>query len=211
MMRIKEIAQRVVKMKKVITVLKQAGFIFSFIFLLSLTIPVRVLSASGKSTTTPVSVTAAGVSSINTSPVTTTTTTLASQSLKSLDGPANLNRDLDKHYDLILFYSVSCTYCPQFCRTLKNYAWQNRIPVIAFKLTNESSPYFPNSVLVDQKTIEQFFGKGTQISVPALFVLNPGNMNLYPVSRGNLSDEELSLRMNSLMQKIRTYEERNRV
>ena len=192
-------------MKKEVTTLKQTGLIFSFLSLLSLTIPVRILSTPGKSTTTPVSVTATGVAAVsNTNSV--TTTTVASQNLKSLNSPKNLNQDLDKHYELILFYSVSCDYCPQFCRTLKHYAWQTRMPVIAFKLTEENSPHFPKSVLVDQRTIEQFFGKGAQIAVPALFVLNPNNMNLYPVSRGNLTNEELRLHMNSLMQKIKTFE-----
>jgi hypothetical protein len=156
----------------------------------------------------PVSVTAAGVAAVsNISSVTTTTTiATASQSLKNRGGSKNLNQGLDRHYELILFYSVSCDYCPQFCHTLYHYARQNRLSVIAFKLTKENSPHFPNSVLVDQRTIEQFFGKGVQMAVPALFILNPVNMHIYPVSRGNLTSEELRLRMRDLMQKIRAFE-----
>jgi len=133
----------------------------------------------------------------------------------------------NKPYELVLFYSTSCNHCLQFCRTLKNYALQNRIPVIAFKLTNKASPYFPNSILVDQRTIEQYFGqekekgkgkenvqnvqntKINQIAVPTLFVFNPNNMHLYPVSRGNLTSNELRLRMTELMQKIKTFEGRS--
>lgn len=111
-----------------------------------------------------------------------------------------------KPYELVLFYSSSCSHCSEFCRTLKEYARQSRLPVTAFKLTLAGSPYFPNSVLVDQRTIDQYFGKGAQIAVPALFVLNPSNMYLYPVSRGNLSYYELRERIEALLLKIQKFE-----
>jgi hypothetical protein len=112
-------------------------------------------------------------------------------------------------YELVLFYSSSCTHCSQFCRTLRDYAWQRRMPVTPFKLTPKASPYFPNSVLVDQKTIEQYFGQGAQIAVPALFILNSSNMHLYPVSRGNLNYHELKERMEDLLLKIQKFERAN--
>ena len=120
-----------------------------------------------------------------------------------------LSNKTKSHYELVLFYNVSCHYCFQFCRTLKEYALQNRMPVKAFKLTQKTSPYFPNSILVNQRIIEQYFGQGVQIAVPALFVLNPNNMHLYPVSSGNLTSDELKVRMDELMQKIKIFEGRS--
>ena len=109
-------------------------------------------------------------------------------------------------YDLILFYSTACRYCIPFCKTLKKYASDNGFNVQAFKLTNDFSPYFPKSVLVDQNLIDKYFGKGVQVAIPVLFILNPKNMYVYPVSRGNLSCVELSTRMNVLMKKIKQFE-----
>jgi hypothetical protein len=80
------------------------------------------------------------------------------------------------------------------------------IPIRAFKLSNASSPYFPDSVLVDQNTIDQYFGREAKVAIPVLFLLNTINMHVYPVSRGNLTFAELTDRMNSLMQRIRQFE-----
>jgi len=111
-----------------------------------------------------------------------------------------------KSYELVLFYSFSCAHCAKFCQTLRAYSKQNQISVTAFKLTSNSCPYFPNSILVDQRTIDQYFGRGAQIAVPALFILNPYNMYLYPVSKGNLSYSELRERMDVLLLKIQKFE-----
>ncbi len=110
-------------------------------------------------------------------------------------------------YKLVLFYSATCKHCLQFCQTLKEYALWNKIPVIAFKLTPNSLPYFPDSILGDQTTLVQYFGQGAQIAVPTLFILNSQNSYLYPVSRGNLTARELQLRLEELQQKIKTFED----
>jgi hypothetical protein len=116
-----------------------------------------------------------------------------------------------KKHEFIFFYNATCKHCTIFCKTLKDYAANHRISVTAFKLTRESSYYFPNSVLVDQNTIDQYFGEGVKMAVPTLFILNPTNMYVYPVSRGNLTYAELTIRMNDLMQNIKRFEIREHV
>ena len=117
---------------------------------------------------------------------------------------------LKQRYEFIFFYSATCQHCIDFCKTLKSYSVNRRIPVTAFKLTRDSSPYFPNSILVDQKTINRYFGteeKEANIAVPVLFILNRANMHVYPVSRGNLTYFELTDRINNLTLKIQQFEQ----
>lgn len=125
------------------------------------------------------------------------------QSSNNHDYYNNYNR-----YELIFFYSTRCKFCTTFGKTLRTYTDYHHIPVTAFKLSSESSIYFPNSVLVDQDTIATYFGKEANIAVPVLFILNPINMHVYQVSRGNLTYAELTARMNTLMQRILDFEAR---
>lgn len=117
-----------------------------------------------------------------------------------------------KNYEFIFFYSSTCYHCQKFSPILKQYADSTKIPIHAFTTNGSRSRYFPNSSLTSQEIIEQFFGfsddydQYTKISVPALFILNKNTLHAYPVSYGELTSDELSLRMQILLLKIMQYE-----
>lgn len=113
---------------------------------------------------------------------------------------------LRRDYEFIFFYSADCQYCKKFNPVLKLYSDGSGISVKAFVIGGGTSPYFTNSTVVTQKVIDQFFGKGSRVSVPTLFILNKSNLHVYPVSSGALTYLELSTRMNELVPKILQHE-----
>ena len=120
---------------------------------------------------------------------------------------------LKRDYEFIFFYSTTCPHCMDFAPVLKSYSDNSGISVKAFVMDQGSSLYFPNSIMISQEVVDQFFGKGTKVSVPILFILNKDNLHAYPVSSGALTYLELVSRMNDLVPKILQHErnERSRV
>ena len=124
-----------------------------------------------------------------------------------------LVRILKRDYEFVFFYSTTCPHCVDFAPVLKLYSGNSGISVKAFVMDKGSSPYFSNSVVISQEVVDQFFGKGTKVSVPILFILNKNNLHAYPVSSGALTYLELAARINELTPKILQHErnERSRV
>jgi thiol-disulfide isomerase/thioredoxin len=111
---------------------------------------------------------------------------------------------LRREYEWILFYEPECKFCIDFAPILKKYANNTDIKVIAFTLSDfgRAAPLFINTVQIDQRTVEQFFGQGTKISTPMLFIWNKTNGHVYPVASGMHTYEELAMRMNELAPKM---------
>jgi len=126
---------------------------------------------------------------------------------KAADNQNNQNTQgpfiaLKNDYILVLFYRSTCPYCRAFDPILKSFADHYAFNVEAFTTDGESLPSFPNSTPIDPKIVQAFFGAGTELEVPTLFLLNTQNGHVYPVSTGALSAEELLDRMNDLAPKI---------
>jgi hypothetical protein len=113
---------------------------------------------------------------------------------------------LRRDYEFIFFYSTDCPHCTSFDQVLKQYSDNLGILVKAFAIGERVSPSFPNSTVVTQEVVNQFFGGGAKLSVPTLFILNKNNFHAYPVSSGSLAYSELNTRMNQLAPKILTNE-----
>jgi type-F conjugative transfer system pilin assembly thiol-disulfide isomerase TrbB len=111
-----------------------------------------------------------------------------------------------RNYEFVLFYRTNCPHCISFEPILKLYSDNSHIPVRAFALSNKASTAFPNSIAVSQELVDQYFGKGANVAVPTLFILNKNNLHAYPVSRGSLTYLELTNRMNQLVPKILSVE-----
>ena len=123
---------------------------------------------------------------------------------------------LNKDYEFIFFYSLSCAYCKSFAPILKRYSDNSGINVRGFILGGNSSnfdnhfPDFFDSTVVKQEVLERFFGfsdkgfsdKGGGIAIPTVFILNKKNLHAYPVSQGSLTYLELARRMDELIPKI---------
>ena len=115
---------------------------------------------------------------------------------------------LRNDYVFVLFYSTNCPHCISFAPVLKKYAYDCGISVKAFAVGQQAVSIFPDSVIVSQDTVNQFFGNGSELSVPTLFVLNKNNYHAYPVSKGALTYLELNNRMNNLAPKILNHEQK---
>jgi hypothetical protein len=115
---------------------------------------------------------------------------------------------LPKEYEFILFYESGCKHCLTFSPVLKKYSVNTGIKIISFILgePNDAMPLFSDSTQVDQKTVELFFGKGAEISTPALFIWNKNNGHVYPVSRGMHTYFELEVRMDKLIPRMLKHE-----
>lgn len=126
-------------------------------------------------------------------------------------GVVNLTSNkLKRDYEFIFFYSTNCPHCLIFDPVLKLYSDNSGIPVKAFVFGGVLLPSFPDSTVLSQEIVDQFFGRGAMIGVPALFILNKRNLHAYPVSRGALTDLELAVRMNELTPKILQNEQNER-
>ena len=130
---------------------------------------------------------------------------LSNQSSKQ-NNPNNQISNLNQNYEFIFFYSTNCQHCISFSPILKKYSDDFGIQVKAFVIGNKASTYFPSSVAISQEIINQFFGSSSNLSVPALFILNKNNYHAYPVSSGSLSYLELTARMEDLIPKILQHE-----
>ncbi|MBU0744245.1 MAG: conjugal transfer protein TraF [Gammaproteobacteria bacterium] len=109
---------------------------------------------------------------------------------------------LRRDYEFIFFYSSNCQHCRIFDPVLKLYSDNYGIPVKAFMVGGKASQSFPNSIIVAQEIVNQFFGRGAKISIPTLFILNKNNFHAYPVSSGALTYLELTTRMGELTTRI---------
>jgi thiol-disulfide isomerase/thioredoxin len=111
---------------------------------------------------------------------------------------------LNQEYEFIFFYESGCGYCIAFAPILKRYAAAAGIQILAFVFAgaNKATSLFSSSTVVDQSTVAQFFGQGTKISTPTLFIWNKRNGHVYPVASGMHTYEELDSRMNDLAPKI---------
>lgn len=114
---------------------------------------------------------------------------------------------LKNDYVFVLFYSTNCPHCISFAPVLKKYAYDCGIPVKAFAVGQQAAAIFPSSVIVSQDTVNQFFGSGSELSVPTLFMFNRHNYHAYPVSKGSLTYLELNRRCNDLAPKILNHEQ----
>lgn len=130
-------------------------------------------------------------------------------SKNSVINRAKFKLQFSKNYEFIFFYSNSCLYCKNFEPIFKKYSDSFGIGVRGFVINGDipkSSSYFPNSSVVSQEMIAQFFGRKSNISVPTLFIMNKNNLHVYPVSQGALTYSELVKRMSKLKPKILHHE-----
>lgn len=121
--------------------------------------------------------------------------------------PQKQNNDFFNQHGLILFYASSCPHCHQFAPVLKSWAIRNKAEVLALSFDNKPLPEFPQFLPATTEWINDAF-QGASIQYPALFIVNPKTKALYPVGYGSMTLEELSSRIEVLIPKVTSYEQK---
>ena len=130
----------------------------------------------------------------------------AAQTIQSNDDANHHSSHHTSHYAFVLFYMGSCPHCQHFDPVLKEEAEMLNIPVYPFTLDGQSLPSFPDSATPTQDILKSFFGEKSTVTVPTLFLINVNNLHTYPVSQGELTQEELSNRLLQLTNDIQSKE-----
>ena len=119
-----------------------------------------------------------------------------------------LDLEFSNEYELVYFYSHSCSHCRTFTPVLVKYAKDNRLNIAGFLLDENVSPInrqatdLSGSINADQEIIEKFFGRIDAVIAPALFLINKKTLHAYPVSRRALTYQELDARIRKLKSQV---------
>ena len=124
-------------------------------------------------------------------------------------GKTPITKNISQDYKFIVFIRSDCPHCKRFNPVLKQYSLVSHIPVEAYSFsivgTQDTNTAFPDSKSINPALARQYFGD-EDIAVPTLFIMHTQNMHVFPVSRGELSFEELDARMNILIPNIMQVE-----
>lgn len=97
-------------------------------------------------------------------------------------------------HGLFFFFKGSCPFCHRFAPILKAFAETYGFHVIPISLDGGTLPDFPNP-----RSSADVAAKLNVDTVPALFLVNPGNRAIHPVAFGYVSWTELRERIYTLM------------
>ncbi|MDF1756923.1 MAG: type-F conjugative transfer system pilin assembly protein TraF [Legionellaceae bacterium] len=111
-----------------------------------------------------------------------------------------------KEHEFVFFFSSNCPHCKTAAPILKNFAVSHGINVNAYTIDNKTLPDFIDANPPTTELINEAF-KDNNIQYPALFIINKSTSALYPVAIGALSSNELNTRMQSIVSKIKDYEQ----
>lgn len=115
------------------------------------------------------------------------------------------NNAFFKTHGLLLFYSSKCTHCLQFAPVVKQFVDKNGVEILPLSFDNQPIPEFEHFLPASRDWVSVAFGN-KEINYPALFIINPKRLSIYPVSTGALSLSELQDRIALLIEKINAYE-----
>lgn len=97
---------------------------------------------------------------------------------------------LAKHYGLFFFFAGSCPYCHKFAPTIKDVEQTYGFSVIPVSLDGGNLPEYPNP--------ERDNGQAERFHVsqwPAVFLVDPREKKIIPVTFGLISEDELTQRI----------------
>ncbi|ENO8811627.1 conjugal transfer protein TraF [Photobacterium damselae] len=89
-------------------------------------------------------------------------------------------------YGLAFFFSSKCPYCHKFAPTLEIFAKQTGLPVYAFSVDGMGLPQYPHPLTATQGIVQEFYHSTSNISFPALFLVNLNNKKHVTLGLGNV-------------------------
>ena len=108
-------------------------------------------------------------------------------------------------HGFIFFFASTCLYCHQFSPVLSKVANDFNARILPLSFDNQPLPEFKDFMRATSDWTTIAF-KNQSIHYPALFIANPDNQMLYPVSIGALDEKELTTRLEELIPKIIAHE-----
>lgn len=106
-------------------------------------------------------------------------------------------KNLSKEYGLFFFFAGSCPYCHKFSSIVKELETRYGLSVIPVSLDGGSLPEYPHPV--------KDTGQAASFGVnrwPALFLVNPYKRQIIPITFGLISEDEVSSRIVTLVDKV---------
>lgn len=89
-------------------------------------------------------------------------------------------------YGLAFFFSSKCPYCHQFAPTLEIFAKQTGLPVYAFSVDGLGLPQYPHPLTATQDIVQEFYHSTSNLTFPALFLVNLNNRKHVTLGLGNV-------------------------
>ncbi|MGR5282020.1 conjugal transfer protein TraF [Photobacterium damselae] len=89
-------------------------------------------------------------------------------------------------YGLAFIFSSRCPYCHKFAPTLVQFAKQTGLTVYPFSVDGAGLPQYPNPLTATQEIVQEFYHTTTNITYPALFLVNLTNRKHVTLSMGNV-------------------------
>jgi type-F conjugative transfer system pilin assembly thiol-disulfide isomerase TrbB len=107
----------------------------------------------------------------------------------------------ENRFAFVLFYMSTCPHCQRFDPILKVFGVENHIPILSYTLDGNALPSFPNSFTPTKNEVLKFFPSENPV-VPTLFLMDQKTHRIYPVLRGEATQEQLSHRFEQLQNDI---------
>ncbi|MGR5333714.1 type-F conjugative transfer system pilin assembly thiol-disulfide isomerase TrbB [Photobacterium damselae] len=89
-------------------------------------------------------------------------------------------------YGLAFIFSSRCPYCHKFAPTLVQFAKQTGLTVYPFSVDGAGLPQYPNPLTATQEIVQEFYHTTTNITYPALFLVNLNTRQHVTLSMGNV-------------------------
>jgi thiol-disulfide isomerase/thioredoxin len=96
---------------------------------------------------------------------------------------------------LVLFYSSQCPHCQAFAPIIQAFAKQNDWILEPISADGQTLPGFAYTIPADPSMLKKAF-QTREIQYPAMFIADKKSQMLYPISFGNVTYQELSVRVN---------------
>lgn len=102
-------------------------------------------------------------------------------------------------FAFVIFYRSTCPHCQRFVPILSQFAHDFGFRIYAYTTDGGVLPEIPNSMPMT-KAIESTFFSTPDIEVPSFFLINVKTMQAYLIDQGEMSYQDLEVRLQSFFQ-----------
>ncbi|WP_305810558.1 conjugal transfer protein TraF [Photobacterium leiognathi] len=96
-------------------------------------------------------------------------------------------------YGLAFIFSAQCPYCHAFAPTLQTFARETGLTVYPFSVDGRGLAQYPHPLTATQEIVQTFYHSTTNVTYPALFLVNLQNRKHVTLSLGNVPLSALNI------------------